>query len=390
MNTLLGIILGFVFGCAAIYLVKKNQAKELQKAKDKIVKLEAQKHAQDQANQSWADRFELMSKKALESQEDSFNKKQKASLDHILSPFKEEITNFKKKIEDTNKLQSESKGKFEEQFKHLMDMNKTLSTDANNLTEALKGNSKIQGDWGETQLKRVLDITGLRDGIDYYAQPNLKDDDGNNLRPDYIVKLPGDKNLVIDSKVSLTNYADYCKEEDKDKKKDLLHKHVSSIKKHISSLSNQEYHKYLKKNSLDYVFMFIPVEQAYIEALKEDNDIYENAYKNNVMITTPSSLLPILRSVENIWNLENRNNNIEQIADAGGKLYDKLDGFVKDMKKIDTNLDKAKSSYEEAFKKLSSGRGNAINLAEKMKDLGAKTNKQIDVEETLKLEKDDK
>ena len=330
--------------------------------------------------QTLEEKFENISNKVLKVQKDDFSKVQQENLNTILNPFKTEILNFKSLIEKTNEVNREDKGFLKKHLDDLKNMNENLSKNADDLVNALKGNSKIQGDWGERQLKNILDMAGFEQGIDYQMQFNLKGENGENLRPDCIISLPDGKKLIIDSKVSISNYVDFIKTDNPDMQKKFLEQHLSSIKKHISELSNKEYQKFLKDNSLDFVFMFIPNEHAYIEALKADNSIYDVAYKNNIAITTPSSILPILRTVKNLWNIEKQNQNAGKIAEKAGLLYDKLVGFISNMEGIDKGLSNAKKSYDEAFKQLSTGRGNAISLAESMRELGAKTVKKIDLE----------
>ena len=331
------------------------------------------------------EKFENISNRVLKTQKEDLNREQKENLSVILNPFKTDINNFKTLIERTNEINREDKGFLKKNLEDLKNMNTTLSKNADDLVKALKGNSKIQGDWGENQLKNILDMAGFLEGRDYQMQFNLKGEDGENLRPDCIISLPDGKKLIVDSKVSISNYVDYVKSEDEAERKHCLELHISSIKKHISELSTKEYQKLLKDNSLDFVFMFIPNEHAYIEALKGDNTIYDNAYKNNVAITTPSSILPILRTVKNLWNIEKQNQNASKIADKAGQLYDKLVGFVGNMENIDKGLNSAKKAYDEAFKQLSSGRGNAISIAEDMKALGAKTVKEIGVDVSMDI-----
>ena len=330
--------------------------------------------------QTLEEKFENISNKVLKIQKDDFSKVQQENLNTILNPFKTEILNFKSLIEKTNEVNREDKGFLKKHLDDLKNMNENLSKNADDLVNALKGNSKIQGDWGERQLKNILDMAGFEQGIDYQMQFNLKGENGENLRPDCIISLPDGKKLIIDSKVSISNYVDFIKTDNPDMQKKFLEQHLSSIKKHISELSNKEYQKFLKDNSLDFVFMFIPNEHAYIEALKADNSIYDVAYKNDIAITTPSSILPILRTVKNLWNIEKQNQNAGKIAEKAGLLYDKLVGFISNMEGIDKGLSNAKKSYDEAFKQLSTGRGNAISLAESMRELGAKTVKKIDLE----------
>lgn len=382
--TIVFIILISVFISLSIYLFLKNQKLsqrnfELKISLEQEVKNnEAKISEMLKIKEQFSREFENISNRVIKMQKEDFDREQRQSLTTLLNPFQTQIKDFREQIERTNLKNENDKGVLKRELEELKNMNTTLSKNADDLVNALKGNSKIQGDWGEHQLKTILDMSGLNEGIDYQMQFNTKGEVGQNLRPDCVINLPNGKKLIVDSKVSITNYIDFVKEENEEKKKQYLNLHISSIKKHIAELSNKEYQKYL--SDIDFVFMFIPNEQAYIEALKCDNKIYDTAYKANVAITTPSSILPILRTVKNLWNIENQNKNASLIAEKAGKLYDKLVGFVENMKKIDKNLINAKSAYDDAFNQLSDGRGSALSIAEDMKEMGAKTTKQIKVE----------
>lgn len=333
--------------------------------------------------------FKTLSADVLKEQSQDFKKNQQESLGQILLPLKDQLDAFKKRMEEINQMNVSDKGKMDEQLRNLLTMNQTLSEDAQNLTNALKGNTKRQGDWGETQLERVFEVAGFEKGINYTTQTNFKDDEGNNKRPDFIVNLPDNRRLIVDCKVSLNAYLRYVKAETPEEKKKHLADHVQALRNHIKGLASKNYQTIVKEMDLDYVFMFIPIEHAYIEALSEDPEIYEAAYQNNIAITTASSLLPVLRTIENMWRIEKQNKNVQKIAEIGGKLHDKLVGFVDDMQAIDKALLNAKNSYDKAFKKLSEGKGNAIGWAEKLKIQGAKVTKEFKIdadEEPLQIE----
>lgn len=333
--------------------------------------------------------FKTVSADVLKEQSQDFKKNQQESLGQILMPLKDQLDAFKKRMEEINQINASDKGKMDEQLRNLLAMNQTLSEDAQNLTNALKGNTKRQGDWGETQLERVFEVAGFEKGINYTTQTNFKDDEGNNKRPDFIVNLPDNRRLIVDCKVSLNAYMRYVKAETPEDKKKYLAEHVQALRNHIKGLASKNYQTIVKEMDLDYVFMFIPIEHAYIEALSADPEIYEAAYQNNIAITTASSLLPVLRTIENMWRIEKQNKNVQKIAEIGGKLHDKLVGFVEDMQGIDKALMNAKNSYDKAFKKLSEGKGNAIGWAEKLKLQGAKVTKEFQIdsdEELLQIE----
>lgn len=325
--------------------------------------------------------FQNISGEVLRAQTSTFGEEQKKSLDALLSPFKEQMAEFKSKIEKVHAENIENKGSLGNQLNRLMEMNKNLSKDAQSLTDALRGNKKMQGNWGELQLERVLEISGLQKDINYTTQENFKDEDNKNRRPDVIIYMPDNRNIIVDSKVSLNDYMDYAAcEESGEEKERLLTRHVDCIKRHVNGLSSKEYQKLLKEKSLDYVIIFIPVESAYIDAVKHDPSLYDFAYKHGVVIATPSSLLPILRTVENLWRLEKQNRNVQEIAAVGGLLYDKIANFSEDMKKIGTALDASRRNYDSAISKLTEGRGNALTLATRLKELGAKTAKELSLD----------
>ena len=353
--------------------LETKMAEESRHLNDKIDELK-------KAREELSVQFKAVSADILKIQSEDFKKNQQDSLGVILSPLKEQLSDFKTRMEEINQINANDKGKMDEQLRHLLEMNQNLSEDAKNLTNALKGNTKHQGDWGETQLERVFEVAGFEKGINYSAQQNFKDDEGNNKRPDYIVNLPNERRLIVDCKVSMNAYMRYIKAEIPEEKKKYLAEHVQALRTHIKGLSSKNYQAEIKEKGLDYVFMFIPIEHAYIEALSADPEIYETAYQNNIAVTTASSLLPVLRTIENLWRIEKQNKNVQQIAEIGGKLHDKLVGFVDDMQAIDRSLAAAKANYDKAFKKLSEGKGNAIGWAEKLKIQGARVTKEFQIE----------
>jgi len=323
--------------------------------------------------------FKDISGEIIKIQTEQFNAAQRKSLGDLLEPFKAQLSDFRVKVENVHKDSIASKSSFDEQFKNLFSLNKALSKDAQDLSAALKGNKKIVGDWGELQLSRVLELSGLQEGIDFELQSNFKGEENNNLRPDAIVFLPQGRNVIIDSKVSLNDYVKYVNAEDEVSRNNYLKSHIKCLKNHIDELSSKEYQKLLKGVSLDYVIIFVPIESAYIDAVQKDNSLYEYAYKKNIAIATPSSILAILRTVENVWRIEKQGKNVQEIARVGGSLYDKIANFVLDMEKLGASLAAASKNYNEAMNKLKDGHGNALSLTKKLKNLGAKTTKEIAV-----------
>lgn len=331
----------------------------------------------EKSKDEMSERFKNVSNEVIQTQHRRFNEEQKNILNLMLEPFKQQIADFKTKVESAHEESLKNKSSFDEQFKNLLDLNQTLSKDAENLSAALKGNKKIQGNWGEFQLERILEISGLQKGINYVTQETFRNDDNQMLRPDVIIKLPNDRNVIVDSKVSLNDYVNYVNCDDEQMRQVYLQRHIQCVKKHIDELASKDYQKLIKNNMLDYVVIFIPVESAYVEAVRADNSLYDYAYKKNIAITTPSSLLPILRTIENLWQIESQNRNVAEIANIGGSLYDKIVGFVEDMQHIDKSIETARKNYDLAMKKLSTGKGNALSLAGKLKEKGAKVTKNL-------------
>ena len=323
-------------------------------------------------------KFKNISSEIIKSQHETFSKEQQQTLSVIINPFAEQLKAFKQEVASAREESIKNKSNLDAQLANLSQLNQTLSQDAQNLAEALKGGKKAQGNWGECQLSRILEISGLRKGQDYDTQESFHDEDKKLYRPDVIIHLPENRDIVVDSKVSLIDYLDAVNAEDEETRLKCLQKNVQSLKAHIDELSSKEYQKLLKDRTLNYVIMFIPVESAYIAALDCDRCIYDYAYKRNIILATPLSLLPTLRTIENLWRIDSQNQNVQKIAELGGKIYDKLASFVDDMKTLERGLNQANNAYNNAMTKLS-GRGGAISQAEKMKLLGSKTNKAINL-----------
>jgi DNA recombination protein RmuC len=299
------------------------------------------------------------------------------NMQNIINPFKQNIKEFNEKIE--NYYLSESKERFSltKEIKNLKELNYKISQDAINLTNALKGDNKLQGNWGELILQRVLENSGLKEGREYEIQKEYRDKNDDKYRPDVIVHLPDTKHIIIDSKVSLIAYEKYFNENSSiEDKNNYLKEFLNSINLHIRSLSSKSYQELKTINSLDYVLMFIPIEGAFMLALDKDRDLYNRAYQYNIILVSPSTLLAVLRTIENSWRFEYQNKNAQIIAKKAGDLYDKFAGFLEEMQKIDNSLHKAQQSYNDAFKKLSSGKGNLMNRANELKELEGVYNKK--------------
>lgn len=310
----------------------------------------------------------------------------RTQLGEILMPFKSDLENLKKAINDCYVGEMSEVKSLKEQVKDLTNLNNTIGREAKELTLALKGNSKVQGDWGEMLLKQLLEKSGLEEGVNYVLQATededgdkIKGENGGQLRPDAIFYLPEGKNLIIDSKVSLTAYTNYINASAEEQPA-MLASHLRSVKSHIDELARKDYPKYVK-NSADFVMMFVPNEGAYLAALNADKDLWANAYDRHIVIISPTHLISVLKLMYQLWMHDKQTKNALKIADETGKLYDKFVGFVSDLEEVGRHIDKASAVYEEAHKKLSSGKGNLVSRVEGIKDLGVKTAKRLKVEE---------
>ena len=321
--------------------------------------------------------FENLAHKILDLNSEKFKKQNKEQIDTILNPLSEQIEKFKKKVEDTNEKGVERNAMLMQKINSLESLNNKLSQDALNLTNALKGDSKTQGDWGENRLELLLEKSGLSNGVHFSTQGGYKDDEGKLKKPDFIIYLPDNKHLIIDSKVSLTAYVDYYNAEDDITEQQAIKRHLDSIKRHYMELSDKDYPNLYGINAPDHVLMFIPNEPALMLALNEDKNLYINALEKNIVLVSASTLLATLSTVASIWKQEDQKRNALEIAKEGGLLYDKFEGFVQDLIKVGKSLKSSKDSYEDAMNKLTDGRGNIIKKIENLKDLGAKTKKSL-------------
>ncbi len=339
-------------------------------------KLSEQKVELEELQQKFTKEFENLANRIFEEKTTKFSEQSKANLSEILNPLREKITEFQSKVEETNKESIDRFASLRQQLFNLKELNQQMSQDAQNLVRALKGDTKAQGDWGEIQLERILERSGLRKGEEYTVQESFSTEEGRK-RPDVIVHLPENKKIIIDSKVSLVHYERFVSAETEEEKNLNLRSFIDSVKKHIKDLSDKKYQNLFDEGSLDFVLMFIPIEPAFSLAIQFGENLYVDAYDKNIVIVSPSTLLATLRTIANIWKQEYQNQNVLEIAKQSGALYDKFVGFVDDLVAVGNRIDQTKSSYVDAMKKLSEGSGNLINRAEKIKKLGAKTSKSL-------------
>ena len=367
------ILLGLVILCGVAYIVFKlsnNSNISLEESHEK--KSEELKQMKNILSLE----FKNLSNEIFEEKSKKFSSNNKETISTILDPLKERIQNFENKVEKSNQANSEWNGRLQEQIKSLKELNLQMSKEAENLTHALKGDSKTQGNWGELQVENILKKVGLKEGIGYDKEKNFKNEDDDNQRPDYIVNLPDGKNIIIDSKVSLTAYANYFNTKNSDEKKNLLKDHVKSVNNHIKSLSEKNYQN-LELNQPDYILMFIANEPALGLALIEDSQIYDKALENNIIIVSTSTLLATLSTVAFMWKQDNQNKHALEIARQAGALYDKFCSFSDELIKIGSNIDSTKKTYSDAMKKLVDGKDNLVRKSERLRELGAKASKKI-------------
>jgi len=323
--------------------------------------------------------FESLSNRLFEEN----SKKSSSNLNQLLTPFKEQLNSFGKRVNDIYNDETQQRTTLLTEIKNLKELNNQISQDALNLTKALKGENKTQGDWGEMILSKILEQTGLREGIEYSTQGSFISEDGKRLRPDVIVHLPQDKDIIIDSKVSLVSYTNYIETEDKNDKEKFEKELVKSIYTHIKGLSSKSYEDIKDIKTLDFVLLFIPIEGAFMLAASKDSNLFKTAFENNIMLVSPSTLFVTLRTIENIWRYEHQNENALIISKKAADLYDKFASFVKDIENIGTHLERTKKSYDDALLKLSVGKGNLLRRAAEFEELGIKAKKSIDKQKLL-------
>ena len=340
-------------------------------------KNQEQKEEVEKLQEKFTKEFENLANKILDEKSNKFTEQNKENIKNLLSPLQEKIQTFEKKVEQTHKESIDYHAALRQQILGLKDLNEQMSKEANNLTRALKGDSKMQGNWGELVLERVLEKSGLEKDREYFVQQSFTTVDGQRVLPDVVIYLPDNKKMVIDSKVSLTAYERYANEEDDDLRARYLKEHVSSLKRHVDQLSEKNYQDLYDIESPDFVLLFVPIEPAFAIAINQDNKLYNQAFEKNIVIVTPSTLLATLRTIDTMWNNEKQQRNAIEIARQAGALYDKFEGLVKDLTGVGKKLDDAKKDYSAAMNKLVDGKGNLITSVEKLKKMGAKAKKSL-------------
>jgi len=337
-------------------------------------KLQENKAEVEKLQEKFSKDFEILANKILEEKSATFTKQNKENLNHILNPLQEKIQNFEKKVEDTQKESIGMHSALKEQLSNLKDLNLQMSKETINLTKALKGDSKTQGNWGELVLERVLEKSGLEKDREYFVQQSFTNDEGKRVLPDVVIHLPDAKKMVIDSKVSLTAYEQFVNAVDENEKVQFIKEHVNSLKRHIEQLSEKKYQDIYEIESPDFVLLFIPIEPAFATALNSDNQLYNKAFEKNIVIVTPTTLLATLRTIDSMWNSEKQQRNALEIAIQAGRLYDQFVNLTNDLIKVGNQLKTVQGTYDSSMVKLT-GKGNLIKKVENIKKLGVKSSK---------------
>jgi DNA recombination protein RmuC len=331
----------------------------------------------DRARESMNDAFKATANDIFEARQQAFKAESSEQLTGLLDPLSRRISEFEKRVADSYSQESKERFSLIKEVRSLQELNDRISRDAINLTNALKGENKTQGSWGEVVLERVLERSGLTRGREYEVQVNLRNAEGRKRQPDVVVHLPEAKDVVIDSKVSLTAYERYSSTDDEAEQARAIKLHVASLRRHLKMLSAKDYHQLDGVKSLDFVLLFIPIEAAFAVAVQHDPGLFSDGFDQNIVIVSPSTLLATLRTIQNIWRYEDQNRNAQEIAERAGALYDKFVNFVGDLETIGTRIDAVASSYADAHNKLISGRGSLVRRAESMRELGARTSKTL-------------
>lgn len=340
-------------------------------------KLQEQKADIEKLQDKFRIEFKNLANEILEEKTQKFTEQNKIKLDEILKPLGEKIRDFEKKVDETYDKESKQRFSLEKEIKNLTDLNQQISKEANNLTNALKGQAKTRGNWGEIILESILEKSGLTLDREFFIQQSHTNEHGKRLQPDIVVAYPGDRNVVIDSKVSLLAYERYSSAETKEEQDLAARDHLLSVKNHITELSSKSYQDIYALKSLDFVMLFMPIEPAYMLAMQHDPNLWNWAYDRRILLISPTNLIAALRMIANLWRVEYQNKNAMEIARQSGELYDKFTGFLEDLQDIGTKIDATRKSYDASMNKLSTGKGNLIRRVETIKSLGARAGKEI-------------
>ena len=410
-------VAGIVSGAAAVWLVLRRQLADTSALRDRVTALTAElataeadkrhlqelldkqhqeaeaasqkqlaeaqaaqeKHKQELAEmqQRLTTEFENIANRVLQQRQEDFSQESRKQIGDILLPLNERIKDFREQVTNAFSQETREKASLQAELKQLIELNQTLSKDATSLTQALKGDVKKQGNWGEFILEKVLEASGLRKGIEYDREGVVHGVEGDTLRPDVIIRMPDNKHIIVDSKVSLVAYEQLQHAESEEQYKALLKAHVESLKQHVKELYDKQYQRATGLNTPDFVLMFVPIEASYSVAIQADSTLYDYALERKIVIVSPTTLLATLHTISYVWKQENQSRNAQEIARLAGAMYDKLCGMTEDFQKVQKSLDAAQKAYNETFKKLSEGNGNVLRTADRIRELGAKASKSL-------------
>lgn len=340
----------------------------------------------DDGRDLMADQFRVLANNILEEKSRRFTEQNQTNLGQLLDPLKTRLQEFQTKVDQVYVQESKDRSALAQQVTSLLEMNQRLAAEARDLTLALKGSAKTQGDWGEVILERILEAAGLRRGHEYTVQETIAREDATRARPDVILHLPGDRKLVIDAKVSLLDYGTYCASTDDALRKHAATRHCASLREHIRDLAARNYHRLPGLETLDFVILFVPIEPAFLLALETDSNLWVDAWEKNILLVSPSTLLFVVRTVAHLWKQEEQVRNVQQIAERGAELYDKFAGFVEDLSKVGARIEQTHIAYEAAFDKLTRGRGNLVRQVEMLRALGVQPTKRMPRQLTQRAE----
>ncbi len=388
MVDLFAVLASLVIGGLAGYLFALNRraamAEQAAQLRSQVAALDATLAAEraaqsrlDDGRDLMADQFRVLANEVLEEKSRRFTEQNQANLGQLLDPLKTRLQEFQSKVDQVYVQESKDRSALAQQVTSLLEMNQRLAAEAKDLTQALKGSSKTQGDWGEVVLERILEAAGLRRDHEYTMQETIAREDATRARPDVILHLPGNRKLVVDAKVSLLDYGTFCSTTDEALRKHAAARHCASLREHIRDLAARNYHRLPGLETLDFVILFVPIEPAFLLALETDSTLWVDAWEKNILLVSPSTLLFVVRTVAHLWKQEEQVRNVQQIAERGAELYDKFAGFVDDLSRLGARIEQTRNAYDAAFDKLTRGRGNLVRQVEMLRSLGVQPTKRL-------------
>jgi DNA recombination protein RmuC len=393
LSALASLVIGGLVGYLIALSRRTAMAEETAQLRSQVAALDATLAAEraaqarlDDGRDLMADQFSVLANKILEEKSRHFTDQNQTNLGQLLDPLKTRLQEFQTKVDQVYVQESKDRSALAQQVTSLLEMNQRLAAEARDLTLALKGSAKTQGDWGEVILERILEAAGLRRGHEYTVQETIAREYATRARPDVILHLPGDRKLVIDAKVSLLDYGTYCASTDDALRKHAATRHCASLREHIRDLAARNYHRLPGLETLDFVILFVPIEPAFLLALETDGNLWVDAWEKNILLVSPSTLLFVVRTVAHLWKQEEQVRNVQQIAERGAELYDKFAGFVEDLSKVGARIEQTHIAYEAAFDKLTRGRGNLVRQVEMLRALGVQPTKRLPRQLTQRAE----